>query len=64
MTSATLHIPNIHTSIELTPELTELLMSTVDDYKEKQSDDLLRKDIAKNTNIHTHADRIRSLHSI
>jgi uncharacterized protein YhaN len=51
MTTATLHISKINTSIELTPELTELLMTTVEDYKERKSDDTLRKDIAKSAHF-------------
>lgn len=63
MTSATLHIPNVNTSIELTPELADMIASAVEDYRETKGDETLRASIAKNPNIASHTDRIRSLHS-
>ena len=42
MTSATLHIPKVNTSIELTPELTEYIVDAIENYKEARSDTLLR----------------------
>jgi hypothetical protein len=42
MTNATLHIPKAHTSIELTPELADMIAAAVEDYREIRSDESLR----------------------
>ncbi len=63
MTPATLHIPKIDTTLELTPELADMIASAVEDYRETKSDETLRASIAKNSNIASHTDRIRSLHA-
>lgn len=63
MTPATLHIPKTNISIELTPELADMIAAAVEDYREMKSDELLSDAIRTNNGISAHADRIRSLHT-
>lgn len=64
MTPATLHIPKTDTTLELTPELADMIASAIEDYRETKSDETLRANISKNSSIASHTDRIRSLHAI
>ncbi len=63
MTSATLHIPRTDTTLELTPELADMIASAIEDYRETKSDEALRASVEKNSSIASHTDRIRSLHA-